>query len=414
MIGDFFKFSINTLRVRKLRTSLTMIGIFIGIAAVVALISLGQGMQEAIDEQFQKIGIDRITIAAGGSQFGPPGSELTVTKLTEEDLEVVKKVRGVEKATAIFGETTDVRHNGETKFLSVWGGYTDRKSLEFIGEIGFFDIDKGREIEAGDRYKAVIGHNIAYETFDDEIELGDDLEVSGYDFEVVGIQKKAGTGIHDVLIRVSMDVARDLFNETEELSQIFLATETGETPSVVAERIEKELRKSRNVEEGEEDFSVATSEQNIKQLTDILNMIQVFLVGIAAISLLVGGIGIMNTMYTAVMEKTKEIGVMKAVGAKNSHIFSLYLIESGILGIAGGIVGIILGLTMSKTAEIIAVQSGAIEIFRASFNPYLIFGALLFSFLVGAVSGVLFDFWSFIIFIFSWSCFRSAACIASF
>jgi len=374
MIGDFFKFSLNNLRVRKLRTSLTMIGIFIGIAAVVALISLGQGMQEAIDVQFQKLGVDRITVSAGGVQFGPPGSGLAVTKLTEDDLEVVRKVRGVEQATAIFGETTDVRHNGETEFLAVWGGYTDKKSLEFTSEIGFFDIEEGREIKAGDRYKAVIGYNIAHETFDIDMD--------------VGIQKKAGTGIHDALIRVSIDIARDLFNETEEVSQIFLATEKGVEPIVVAERIEKDLRKFRGLEEGEEDFTVATSEQNIQQLTQILLMVQVFLVGIAAISLVVGGIGIMNTMYTSVMEKSREIGIMKAVGAKNSHIFWLYLIESGLLGMAGGGIGVIIGLSLSKITEIIVLQYG-IEIFKASFNPLIIFGALAFSFFVGSISGVL-------------------------
>ncbi len=388
MIGDFFKFSLNNLRVRKLRTSLTMIGIFIGIAAVVALISLGQGMQEAIDVQFQKLGVDRITVSAGGVQFGPPGSGLAVTKLTEDDLEVVRKVRGVEQATAIFGETTDVRHNGETEFLAVWGGYTDKKSLEFTSEIGFFDIEEGREIKAGDRYKAVIGYNIAHETFDIDMDIGDDLEISGHDFEIVGIQKKAGTGIHDALIRVSIDIARDLFNETEEVSQIFLATEKGVEPIVVAERIEKDLRKFRGLEEGEEDFTVATSEQNIQQLTQILLMVQVFLVGIAAISLVVGGIGIMNTMYTSVMEKSREIGIMKAVGAKNSHIFWLYLIESGLLGMAGGGIGVIIGLSLSKITEIIVLQYG-IEIFKASFNPLIIFGALAFSFFVGSISGVL-------------------------
>lgn len=389
MIWDYFRFSLNNLRVRKLRTALTLLGIFIGIAAVVSLISLGQGMGDAIDEQFQKIGVDRVMVMPGGAAFGPPGSDLAVTKLTESDLDVIKKVRGVDKATAIFGESAFVEFKGEKELLAVWGGETDRDALEFIGEIGFFDIAKGREIEPGDVYKVIVGHNIAYETFEKDVEIGNKLEIKGHDFDVIGIQKKAGTGIHDVILRIPMKVARDIFNETEEISQIFLSTETGDSPLDVAERIKKALRKHRDVEEGEEDFTVVTSEQNIQQLTDILNMIQIFLVGIAAISLLVGGIGIMNTMYTAVMEKTSEIGIMKAVGARNSSIFTLFLIESGVLGVAGGIIGVVIGLAMSKTAEIIALQSGAPEIFRASFSIYLILGALLFSFLVGSISGVL-------------------------
>ncbi|MFC1685572.1 ABC transporter permease [Nanoarchaeota archaeon] len=387
MIGDYLRLSINTLKVRKLRTSLTMLGIFIGIAAVVALISLGQGMQEAINDQFEKVGINRVMIMPGGSQFGPPGGSLSVAKLTEDDFELIRDVRGIEKAQGIYGETIEVSFHDEVLFTSVWGGYTDSDALEFMGEIDFFDIEYGRELRDGDDRHVVLGYNVANKEFDEKIEIGDRIEIDGDKFTVVGIQKKAGTGIHDQFVRITMDTAREIFNETDEISQIFTSS-GNEEPGIVAERVEKALRKAHDVDEGEEDFTVQTSEQSIRQLTDILNIIQVFLVGIAAISLFVGGVGIMNTMYTAVMEKTSEIGVMKAVGAKNSHIFSLFLMESGMLGLAGGIVGVVIGLTMSKSVEIIAKQMDLVEIFKASTSLYLIFGALLFSFLVGGLSGV--------------------------
>ena len=120
----------------------------------------------------------------------------------------------------------------------------------------------------------------------------------------------------------------------------------------------------------------------------MLDMIQIVLAGIAAISLVVGGIGIMNTMYTAVLERRKEIGIMKAVGARNSDIFKLFFIESGFLGSAGGLIGIALGFGFAKLVQIIALQGFDITL-RATFNPLLMTSALLFSFFVGSISGVM-------------------------
>ena len=389
MIGDYFRFSYNSLRTRRLRTSLTMIGIFIGIAAVVALVSLGQGMQQAINTQFAKVGIDKISIMPGGINMGP-GSGLSANILTEKDLDVVKKTRGVENAIGIYAETAPVEFEGETKYLTIWAGPTDAESLKFVSGVSFFDIENGRPFKSGDRFNTVLGYNIAKDAFDKEIKVGDKITISGTKFSVIGTQKKAGTGIHDALIRIPLDVARELLNETQnEISMIMAQSSPGETPSVVAERINEELRKSRDVKKGEEDFSAQTAEQTIKQLNQILDIIQVFLVSIAAISLLVGGIGIMNTMYTAVVERTREIGIMKSIGAKNSQVFLIFLIESGLLGVVGGAIGVVLGLMLSKATEIIALQMGAPEIFRASFSWYIIVGALAFSFIVGAASGAL-------------------------
>ncbi|MEM4247591.1 MAG: ABC transporter permease, partial [Candidatus Woesearchaeota archaeon] len=160
-------------------------------------------------------------------------------------------------------------------------------------------------------------------------------------------------------------------------------------PEEVADNIEKAIRRDRHQKEGREDFSVQSSTELIESFMKVLFIIQAVFVGIAAISLLVGGIGIMNTMYTAVLERTREIGVMKAIGARNKDILALFLIESGFLGAAGGIIGIIIGSGISKIVEVaVNAQYGANTIL-AVFPPYLLVGALLFSFGVGAVSGLL-------------------------
>jgi len=157
----------------------------------------------------------------------------------------------------------------------------------------------------------------------------------------------------------------------------------------VAERIEKKMRKERDEEEGEESFAVSTSEQILETFGSILDVVSAILIGIAAISLLVGGIGIMNTMYTSVLERTKEIGTMKAIGARNKDILLIFLFESGLIGLIGGIIGLTIGMGISKAVEYAIVNFYSIALLKITFDPLLIIGVLAFSFIVGSFAGVL-------------------------
>jgi putative ABC transport system permease protein len=188
-------------------------------------------------------------------------------------------------------------------------------------------------------------------------------------------------------IRIPLDTARELYDEPEEFTTIFALSKENFKVSEVAADIEKALRRHRDVKEGEEDFNVQTAEQTIEQLNQILDIVTLVVVGIAAISLLVGGIGIMNTMYTTVVERTREIGIMKSIGARNSHIMWLFLVESGMLGMLGGAIGVLIGLGISYVGQALAIQLGA-AFFRSHISIWLIVGAMAFSFIVGSVSGV--------------------------
>ncbi len=388
MIFDFFKLSFAGLKNRSLRTWLTMIGIFIGIASVVALISLGQGMQDSINEEFEKVGTNRIMITPGGGFMGPTGGEMMMGQIDDTDLSVIKRVTGIDIATGVVSKTSKVQYKNEQKFLNVWGFDTDEEANKLVASSGFLDVEKGRQIKRGDRYKAIIGYKYAYDTFDRDIVLGSKITIEDKEFEVIGIQANAGTGMHDAVIRIPLDISREMYDEPEKISTIFALTKKDSKPAEVAEKIKKDLRRHRNVDEGEEDFSVQTAEQMIESLNQILDIVKLVVVGIAAISLLVGGIGIMNTMYTTVLERTKEIGIMKSIGARNSHILLLFLIESGLLGLLGGLIGIIIGMGISYLGTAIAVQMGA-TFFKANTSIWLIAGALTFSFVVGSISGAL-------------------------
>ena len=180
----------------------------------------------------------------------------------------------------------------------------------------------------------------------------------------------------------------DLFSIKNEFDFVVIQVEDRDRVEKVASEIARKLRDDRNQKLGEEDFSVQTPLQAIGTVNTILNIINLIVGGIALISLLVGGIGITNTMFTSVLERTREIGTMKAVGAQNKDILLIFLIESGLLGLIGGIFGVILGIAVSKTIEYIAITQLATTLLKAALPPYLIIGCLLFAFLAGSISGI--------------------------
>ncbi len=387
MILYYLKFAVDGLVSRKIRSWLTMLGIFVGIAAVVALISIGQGFQNAINEQFQRIGSNRILIVPGATFMGPGGSGLVTSKLYEDDLDVVRDVKGVELAAGIYTKTAKIEFKDEVKYVSVQGFQTDDDTRRIIEKTAYLDVEEGRQLRRSDTYGVILGRAIADDLFEKDVEVGNIILINDQEFSVVGVQKKSGTSIQDYVVRIPIDTARELFDEPDEVSMIIALTKDEFDPYQVSEDIEDALRKHRNVEEGEEDFSVQTSQQAISTLTSILAIVQAVLVGIASISLVVGGIGIMNTMYTAVLERRKEIGIMKAIGAKNSDILLIFLIESGLLGIVGGLIGLGLGIAMSISVQGLASYAGVASL-KAYIGLPLVIGALAFSFIVGSVSGV--------------------------
>ncbi len=384
-ILDYFELAFDSFTHRKTRTFLTMIGIFIGIAAVVSLISLGQGMQRAVDEEFKKIGSDKIMVVPGstlgfGTAFAPK-------MLSGNDLEAVRRAKGVDVAGAAIIRTTALSFGRETRYASFIGIPTDasRKPME---EMLGIEIESGRPLSSSDKYSAVVGQSFSGgSVFSKKIKAGDTLSVNGTQIRVVGLLKKSGNPATDGAVVVPIDTAKQQFN-TEEYGRIVAKLNPGIKPADLVEQIKKAVRRSRGSKEGEEDFTVQTSESIVQSFNAIFNVVQVIVIGIAAISLVVGGIGIMNTMYTAVAERTKEIGIMKAIGARNSDIMAIFLIESGLLGMIGGLIGMTLGVAMSLLGQFIAEAYLGNQLLRAYLGLDLLGGALLFSFVVGSVSGV--------------------------
>ncbi len=227
------------------------------------------------------------------------------------------------------------------------------------------------------------------DVFKKGVDVGDKIKINDQKFRVVGIYKPFGNPDDDSSVGIPLETARELFDEPDELFVIMARTKDGFNTADVAEDIKEKLRRDRGLKEGEEDFTVQTYEQLREGAGVVLDIVHLFLIGIASISLMVGGVGIMNTMYTSVLERTREIGVMKAIGARNSDIMMIFLIESGIMGMVGGAIGVVIGIALSKIVEYVAEQELGMVLLKANVSIELILGALTFSFLVGCISGIL-------------------------
>lgn len=379
---DSIRLAVRNIRYRKKRSWLTIIGTLVGILAIVALISIGQGLQNSVQSEFEELGGDKVFVSPGGNSISSRFTSSTAT-LTEDSLDTVRNTRGVEEASGTVSSSQQVRYGGNTEFLSIVGAPTGETS-ELIRQTQGIEILEGRYLRDTDSYSILMSQNAAENAFEDEIALRSKLDINGTEYRVVGIVEASGTGGGSVYMQI--DTAREVMDKENEYDEIITRISGGFTPAEVEENIRDSLRRSRNLEEGEEDFTTRTAADIVDSFTSQLALIRGFLVGLGAISLLVGGVGIMNTMYTSVTERTKEIGVMKAVGATNWQILRIFLIESGIIGLIGGILGVAGGLGISYAAAGIISEQVGIQM-NPGASPELIFGSLAFAFIVGTVSG---------------------------
>ncbi|MFC1648216.1 ABC transporter permease [Nanoarchaeota archaeon] len=397
MIKDYMKMALGTLNTRKMRSWLTMLGIFVGIAAVVALISVGQGLQYAVEQQFNEMGTDLLFIMASSATGLVPGGDENPVLLTQEDEEVIGRSKGVIMTSSWVFRSEQIDYKDEINFQFITGIPIDNnEELDLVLRMLTVDLIEGRFFEKGDKYKGVAGFLYAQKNgiFSRALSVGDKVTVNGQTIELIGIMDKIGSAPDDGQILVPIEVAEELSDVAGEPGKktrdyIIAQVDPTDDPEKIADSVERDLRRFRDVDEGNEDFSIQTAEQLLASFNVILGVVQAILVGIAAISLLVGGIGIMNTMYTAVLERTKEIGVMKAIGARNSDVMIIFLIESGLLGVVGGIIGVIIGYGIS--AAVSSVTGAYLgENYMIIFFPWwLALGGVGFSFVVGAASGVM-------------------------
>lgn len=388
MQSDYLILALKNLKHRGIRSWLTLLGIFIGVTAVVSLIGLGNGLQAAVGAQFGISSTQVITVQAGGiNAFGAPGSG-AANKLTTADADAINRLSSVDMAIPRNIETIRVEFNDMLNIMSAISiPYGEEKKRGW--EVMDLEAEKGRLLQDSDLKKVVLGNNFIGDDngFDRGIETGNKIIINDEKFEVVGILKKKGSLIFDNIILINDDILEDLAGYGDEVDLIAVVVKDSNLMDRAVEDVEKLMRNRRDVKEGEEDFEVSTPEVMMETVNSILGGVQAFIVIIASISILVGALGIVNTMTTSVLERRKEIGIMKAIGAKNGQVFMQFFFESGMLGLMGGLVGVVLGTIVG-----IAGTAGINGFLGTELSPVIDFiligGALTGSFIIGAVAGI--------------------------
>jgi len=388
MFKDFFSFAFKNLKHRGIRSWLTLLGIFIGVVAVVSLISLGGALKVAVSSQFGISTTEVITVQAGGlNSFGPPGSAV-VKPLTIDDLKAIEKISSVENAIRRNLPTGKLEFNDRAIF-GIATNIPDGEDRDFVYNVLETEAEFGRLLKDGDSGKVFLGNNFYADSvgLGKKVVVGNTVKVQGKSFKVVGILKKKGSFIFDNLVYMNERDLQNLMGYEDDVDLIVVQVKSKDLMDKTKIEIEKVLRKRRDVKVGEEDFEVTTPDAALSTVNNVLSGVQAFVAIIALISVFVGSIGIVNTMTTSVLERKKEIGIMKAIGAKNEHIFFQFFIEASLLGLMGGIVGVIFG-TLVGIAGTIGLNNflgGAIP-FNIDF--LLIFLTLIGTFLIGGIAGI--------------------------
>lgn len=377
---DVLENSIKNLRRAGMRTVLTLIGVIIGIAAIVSLLSIGQGLNVAVEQQFQSLGSNTIFVIPGANAGG-----LSRVVLTSGDISTLEGVRGVNAVVPIYGAAAILEYNNQK--INVQVSSADAEKSSIFEDTGYFDVAEGRNFSKNDSDSVLIGDKIAHEYFDRTIAPRKIVKINGEPFTVIGIMKPQaqsfGGGPNT---GTSVFMSLEAFNKIAQNvspSIIFVKTDSGNDVEYAVSEIKDYLADKY----GEKSVLVSSADDLLDQVNAILGVITLVIAGIGGISLIVGGIGIMNAMITAVLERTREIGLMKALGASNQRILIMFILEAGFIGMIGGTIGVLLGYGLSFVIAYIGTSSGFA--LTAVITPEITIGALLFGLIVGIVSGLL-------------------------
>lgn len=395
---DFFQtiqIAVRGLWRNKGRTALTSLGIMIGIASVVMVVSIGSGAQSLIINQIKSVGSDLIGVLPGGQlEDGPPAALLgvTITTLTLEDAEALQDPNNVSNVIAV---TAYVKGGGtvsaggeveDTFFNGVSYTYPDVEEVK-IAEGRFFDEFEQRGMER----VVVLGSTVANDLFNGSDPIGENIKINREQFQVIGVLEErgnAGFQNRDDQVFVPVNVAQKLLLGVDFVNLIRMKIDGTENLDRAKYDVQVTLRERHEITDpADDDFMVETTENSIEMLSSITDVLKFFLAAIAAISLVIGGIGIMNIMLVSVTERIREIGLRKALGARRRRILDQFLMEAVVVTLVGGVAGVVIGAFMSTLVAIV-VQS-----FGYQWDLVISANAIFTAFLVCCVVGVAFGYY---------------------
>jgi putative ABC transport system permease protein len=388
---ESIRIALSSLTANKLRAGLTMLGVIIGVAAVIALMSIGRGASAAISNQIQSIGTNLLFVRPGASQQGGVrGQEGSAGTLTLEDADALKNIEGIAAIAPevdSFAQLVFQGNNMNARLLGVTPDYLDASTaLPAEGEFINTANVSARALVL------CLGSEVAATLFPDQDPIGQSVRVNNIPFRVTCVMEpKGGTGFlsQDTQVFVPLTTAQTRlarsarFRGGNNIDVINIKLVDTEASAAVTQQIGEILRERHRVVE--DDFTVTSQQDILSAATSVTDTLTIFLGGIAAISLIVGGIGIMNIMLVSVTERTREIGIRKAVGAKRSDILMQFLTEATVLSVLGGLIGTALGWA-------IAQAMGRISLGNQQITPVVdtsaIVLAVAFSIAVGLFFGI--------------------------
>lgn len=339
--------ALMSLMANKSRSILTMLGVIIGVAAVLIVVAIGEGLKADTLERIRSMGTNLLYISPGGGRrWGPaqrPG------RLTQEDFDTLQ-----EELVDVAGMAPVVQTSGTARYRNISHATSVVGTNSEWASVMAFDVQSGRflhpsEVRARARV-AVLGQEVVNELFYGRALVGEFIRINGVPFEVIGVleEKGGGWGNPDDQIIIPISTARQRLTGNADLNSIVVSATTEEKVPAVIEQITQILRREHRVTEMTEDFRIRDQTEMLTTMSETTQQITMFVGGIAAVSLIVGGVGIMNIMLVSVAERTREIGIRKAVGARRRDIMSQFLIESVMLSVIGGVIGIGIGFLGSR------------------------------------------------------------------
>lgn len=361
----------------KTRTLLTSLGITIGVLSVVMLLALGLGLKNYINQQFESLGTNLIMVMAGNIEGGnmmEMRSTLSGMSFDEQDYFAVKKVKGIDYASPLFYKSTIIESGKEKKSGILEGANEEYfKVSNTKMEIG--ELFTKADVQSRAK-KGVIGYTLAEDIFGSAIEAyGKNVRVENLRIKIIGVMKKIGDPDTDGALIIPYKTTYGTLNPNKTFYGIF----AGVTSKEKVEQVKADIKNALLGKYEDEEFSVVDSTQLLDMINQIFGMINTVLIAIGSISLLVGGIGIMNIMYATVTERTKEVGIRRAIGATQRDILLQFLTEAVTLSVLGGLLGLIIAVILVLVIRLF---------FPASINAFSVIITLIISSGIGIIFGV--------------------------
>jgi putative ABC transport system permease protein len=382
---NLIKISFKALMNNKLRGFLTMLGIIIGVASVIAMLAIGQGSKSSIRSQISEMGSNLIMIQPGNGQFGgvrqSAGSMQTLKM--EDYKRVANEAQFISNSTPVVSSSGQAIYGANNTPTSITGAY-----IEYL-DIRTYKVERGEMFTDEDlkssKKVCVVGNTIVKNLFTNgEDPLGKVIRFNKTPFKIIGVLEAKGYNSmgmdqDDIIIAPFTTIQKRILSITY-INSIFASAVSEELSSAATESISSIIRENHKLREGEEnDFNVRSQEELTSMLSSTTDIMTILLACIAGISLLVGGIGIMNIMYVSVTERTREIGLRMSIGAKGKHILLQFLIEAIIISVTGGVIGVIVGIGSAALIKFVIGWPIQVQLF-----------SVILSFLVCTITGVFF------------------------